>query len=71
MNNEKMVKTWQAKILSICRDKLGRDLTEREMIMIVSRGGFIALESIEDAVKTLDGDELVKYLNQDEQGNSF
>ena len=46
--------------------RLGRDLTIAEDAFITSRGGFIALEMIEDTVKSLTGKELAKYLNSEQ-----
>jgi len=68
MDNEPLVKGWHRKIISLCHEKLRRNLTEKEMRFITSRGGFAALEMIMDTVDGLDGKELEDYLNQ-EQGN--
>ena len=69
MDNEPLVAAWHKKIISLCHEKLGRDLTEGEMVFVTSRGGFIALEMIMDTVNNLDGIELEDYLNQ-EAGNA-
>lgn len=65
MDNERLVRRWQKAILKESRKRLGRELTETEKRFITSRGGFIALEMIEDTVKTLDGPELAAYLNSE------
>ena len=65
MDNEKLVTNWHNAIIRECQKRLGRNLTEVEELFITSRGGFIALEAIEDTVKTLAGKELEKYLNSE------
>lgn len=65
MDNERLVRTWHRDIISVCHKKLGRDLTEREVQFVTSRGGFIALEMIMDSVTELDGKKLEAYLNQE------
>ena len=63
MNNEKLVKNWQKNIIKECQKRLNRNLTKDELIFITSRGGFIALEMIENTVKTLEKNKLENYLN--------
>jgi len=46
-----------------CQKRLRRTLREAEKIFITSRRGFIALEAIEDTIKSLAGKELENYLN--------
>ncbi len=65
MNNKKLVNNWQATIIREAEKRLERDLTDTERRLITSRGGFIALEMIEDTVNSLEGDALVAYLNQE------
>jgi hypothetical protein len=65
MDNEKVVLNWQRKIIAECESRLGRKLTASEEHFICSRGGFLALEMIEDTVMSLTGDELVAYLNSE------
>ena len=67
MDNERMVKKWQGAIIRVCRERLGRELTPQENTFITSRTGFIALEMIEDTVKSLPAAELEKYLNPEPQ----
>ncbi len=69
MDNEKTVQSWQASIIGKCENILGRELTETEEYFIPLRGGFIALEVIEDTVQSLHGNELEDYLysEQDEK----
>ena len=63
--NVKLVQNWHKSIVKECQKRLNRELTKKEEIFITSRGGFIALEMIEDTVKTLDGTKLEDYLNSD------
>jgi len=65
MNNKKVVKEWQTHIIAKAEKRLQRELTDTERKHISSRGGFIALEMIEDTVNDLEGDELADYLNQE------
>lgn len=67
MDNEDLVRTWQAAIIRDCRRILGRDLTPPESAFILRRAGFIALETIEDEVRSLAGrpDELERYLGSE------
>lgn len=67
--NEAMVRNWHAAISNECRSILGRSLTKAEMAFITSRGGFIALEAIEEQVRSLRGRpaELEHYLRSDEK----
>ena len=65
MDNEKLVRNWHQSIIKECQKRLGRTLTGEEEVFITSRGGFIALEMIEDTVKRLVGKELEEYLNSE------
>ncbi len=65
MDNEPLARAWHCNIIFLCREKLGRDLTEREAQFVTSRGGFVALEMIMDSVTELDGKKLEAYLNQE------
>jgi len=65
MNNKKAVEEWQIRIIAEAEKRLQRELTDTERKLITSRGGFIALEMIEDTVNNLEGEELVDYLNHD------
>lgn len=58
-----MIKEWHQKIISKAEKTLGRNLTENESKFITSRGGFLALEMIEDSVSTLSKSEVEKDLN--------
>ena len=62
---DKLTKNWHKAITTEAKDKLGRSLTETEINFISSREGYIALEAIEDTVKSLSGSELVNYLNSE------
>ncbi len=68
MDNEDVVRNWQTTIVLECGRILGRELTPSEMAFITSRGGFIALEIIEDHVRSLEGkpDELHLYLSSED-----
>ena len=52
------VRNWQKALLRECKKILGRPLTEAETRFITSRGGFIALEMIQDTVKSSAPEEL-------------
>ena len=65
MDNRKVVKVWHRKIVEECERRLGRELTTVENKFITSRGGFIALEMIEDTVNSLEGGALSDYLNSE------
>ena len=69
MDNEKLVKNWQKNIVEECQKRLDRELTKDELIFVTSRGGFIALEIIEDTVKTLKKNKLEIYLNSEIKKN--
>ena len=69
MDNEKIVKEWQERIINESEKKLGRSLTEAEMHFIISRKGFMALEVIEDTVRSSSMNEVYTYLNS-EHGNN-
>lgn len=62
MNNQKLVRTWQNKIVEICESKLGRTLRSDELGAITSVGGFLALEMVEDTVRETPPDEIEQYL---------
>jgi hypothetical protein len=70
MDNERLVRNWHKGIIKECQKRLGRNLTGEEEVFIRSRGGFIALEIIEDTVKGLIGKELEKYLNSETKNKS-
>jgi microsomal dipeptidase-like Zn-dependent dipeptidase len=65
MHNKPLARARHRNIVSLCREKLGRDLTEKEIQFVTSRGGFVALEMIMDSVSELDGKKLEAYLNQE------
>lgn len=65
MDNERLVKNWHKAIIAESQKRLNRNLTKNELLFITSRGGFIALEMIEDTVKSLEGERLVNYLNSE------
>lgn len=65
MDNEDLVKNWHNKIVAICEKKLERRLSDPELKFVASRGGFMALEMIEDTVSSITGDELASYLNSE------
>lgn len=65
MANKKLMKNWHASIMKQCRQRLGRPLTPEEERFITSRGAFVALEMIEDTVRSLSGPDLEAYLNSE------
>jgi hypothetical protein len=65
MDNEKTVRKWQRNIIAICEDRLGRELTICERKFILSRGGFMALEVIEDSVSEVISDQIERLLNSE------
>ncbi len=65
MDNCKLVENWHRKIIAESEHRIGRALTDDEKNFITSRGGFIALEMIEDTVRSMRGKELEGYLNSE------
>jgi hypothetical protein len=65
MDNEKTVREWQRNIIAICEDRLGRELTICERKFILSPGGFMALEVIEDSVSEGSSDQIERLLNSE------
>jgi hypothetical protein len=65
MDNRDLVENWRARLIQQCQQRLDRELTPKEQGFITSRGSFIALEAIDDTVKTLRGLELESYLNSE------
>ena len=66
MNSEAVVKALHVEILSLASNKLGRELTASEQKFVQSRGGFIALETILDTVRSGTAVEVERYLNSDD-----
>jgi hypothetical protein len=64
-DNELPLQNWQNAILEECKAKLGRDLTDVERTFITSRGGFLALEAIQETVKSADKTQLEAFLNSE------
>ena len=65
MDNEKLVNNWHRTIIDESEKRLKRKLTKQENAFITSRGGFMALETIEDTVTTMSKEQLVDYLNSE------
>lgn len=67
MSNETLVQEWQGVIIGDCRRILNRELAHLELTFITSRGGFMALEMIQDYVRSLTGkpEELERYLRSE------
>jgi len=63
MISKEVLANWHGEIIRECQKRLRRTLTEVEKIFITSREGFIALEAIEEVVKSLAGKKLEGYLN--------
>lgn len=66
MANKPHMNDWQNGIVEKCARRLQRNLTQEEEAFIASHVGFMALEAIEDAVKTLNVDALEDLLNSKE-----
>ena len=67
MANKQHTEDWQNSIAEISEKRLQRSLTQEEMAFIKSLVGFMALEGIEDSVKTLSLDALEDLLNSRNQ----
>lgn len=65
MDNQELVRNWQAKIIDIAERRLGRVLGDAERVFIMSRGGFRALEMMEESVSGYGVKELERYLNSE------
>jgi hypothetical protein len=65
MNNDKMVKAWQQKILDDCERILQRRLSDAEVSFVSGREGFMALEMIQDSVSGMNAHDLLAYLNSE------
>lgn len=63
MINKTHLQNWHNTIAEKCTKRLQRSLTEEEETFINSHVGFMALEAIEDAVKTLSISALEDLLN--------
>ncbi|WP_409420059.1 hypothetical protein ABHF91_09445 [Pseudaeromonas sp. ZJS20] len=65
MDNEQIVVNWQRSIINICMTILSRPLSNNETAFIQAHGGFLALEAIEEHVRSLNDDPvaLIRYLN--------
>ena len=72
MDNEQLVRNWQAAIIRDSEEILGRRLDDSERQFIASRGGFLALETIHDTVKYYAGDpaKLAHYLGSERRSQS-
>jgi hypothetical protein len=65
--NKQQTEDWQNAIAEICAKRLQRSLTRQEMAFINSHVGFMALEGMEDSVRTLSLDALEDLLNSKNQ----
>jgi len=63
MVNRAHLPDWHNSIAEQCGKRLQRSLTEEEKKYITSHIGFMALEAIEDSVKTLSISALEELLN--------
>ena len=63
MVNKTHLQNWHKRIIEECAKRLQRRLTKEEEKFITSYVGFMALEAIEDAVKTLSINALEELLN--------
>lgn len=57
------VRRWQRTIVAEAEAKLGRPLREHERRFIESIGGLLALESIQETVRTASPEDLARYLS--------
>lgn len=65
---DELTDRWQKRICAEAMKRLGRRLTEVELRFITSRQGYIALEMVDETVKSLSAAELEKYLNSERTG---
>jgi hypothetical protein len=65
MDSETTVRAWQAAIIRAAEAKLGRELSDRELQFITTRGGGLALEAISDTVNTESREFVERYLNSE------
>ena len=56
-------RNWKNAIIAECAKKLQRSLTKEEESFVTNLVGFMALEGIEDAIRTLNIDALEELLN--------
>lgn len=63
MSKKTHLQEWHNTIAEICSRRLQRSLSEEEEKFITSHVGFMALEAIEDAAKTLSITALEELLN--------
>lgn len=63
MANKAHLENWHNTIAEICEKRLQRSLSQEETKYITSHIGFMALEGIEDAVRTLSLEALEDLLN--------
>ncbi|MDA8243409.1 MAG: hypothetical protein M0025_04735 [Elusimicrobia bacterium] len=63
MTADPTVRRWQEAIIAECARRLARRPTEREQAFVRACGSFLALEMVEDTVKSLSGEPLETYLN--------
>ena len=63
MTNKENLQIWHNTIAEECTKRLKRSLTAEEEKFITSHVGFMALEAIEDAAKTLSINALEDLLN--------
>jgi hypothetical protein len=65
MNPEPAILNFQAAILAVATERLGRSLTEVEQSFVTQRQGFVALEAVQDRVLSLAGVALERYLRSE------
>ena len=67
MSQDAVARNWQRSIVATCENILGRALAADEAKFIRSRGGYMALEAIQDHVASLEGrpQDLAAYLNSE------
>jgi hypothetical protein len=63
MTAEAIVRNFQAAILALASERLGRSVSEKERAFVTRHEGLVALESIHDYISTLSETQLEQYLN--------
>ena len=66
MNNGNIINNFHKSIIKECETRLDREVTNIERSFIMSRESLIALEMIEDTVKSIKSKELEEYLNSED-----
>jgi hypothetical protein len=65
MDGELAIQNFQAEIIRVASNTLGRSLSEPELRFITCRSSFVALEAIMDTVSSATKEEVAHYLNSE------